>query len=329
MKLSVIIPVYNVEHYLSACLDSVLPVLEAEDELFLIQGISKDQSKQISLDYQARYSQIKVLEQDGKGLSNARNCGLQVAGGDLVVFIDSDDFVETILLQKLLEQLRGLDQLPDIVMTDFSRYYEPSGTRRRIEQIGHRHLEGLDALPALLKGHNCFWNVWRNLYRREFLMEHGLLFLENTYAEDAEYMTRVFLSRPEVWMVDAPFYYYRVGHGGSLMSSASFSRVKQTAEILQLNIQRLRKANTEWSLALAGGFQFEYILNLALIQELPMEDRKNAVKLFDSYRQVLLPTQDQLVRKVAIFINFFGVSCTSLVLMAIKWVKRRLEHRTL
>lgn len=83
MKLSVIVPVYNVEHYLPACLNSILPVLENEDELFLIQGKSTDQSRRISLHYQSSYPQIQVLDQNGRGLSNARNCGLHAASGDL------------------------------------------------------------------------------------------------------------------------------------------------------------------------------------------------------------------------------------------------------
>ena len=268
MKLSVIVPVYNVEHYLPACLNSILPVLENEDELFLIQGKSTDQSRRISLHYQSSYPQIQVLDQNGRGLSNARNCGLHAASGDLILFIDSDDFVETATLQTLLKQLRELERLPDVVMTDFFRCYETIGIKQRMDQIGQRSMKGLDALPAILKGHTCFWNVWRNLYRRDFLVEKQLLFRENTYAEDVDYMTRVFLAKPELWMVDAPFYCYRIGRGGSLMNETSLTRIKQTEEILEESIQRLREVHAIWSQAILSGFQFEYILNLALIQEL-------------------------------------------------------------
>lgn len=327
MKLSVIVPVYNVEYYLPACMKSILPVLECEDELFLIQGKSTDQSRQVSLQYQFEYPQIQVLDQKGRGLSNARNCGLRAANGDLILFVDSDDFVETAVLQRLLKQLRSLERLPDVVMTDFSRYYETTRTKQRIVQIGRRSIKGLDTLPAILKGHTCFWNVWRNLYRREFLIEHELLFRENTYAEDVDYMTRVFLAKPELWMVDAPFYCYRIGRSGSLMNATSLVRVKQTAEILQESIQRLQGANTAWSQALVGEFQFEYILNLALIQELPKEQRREAIALFDHYCQVILPTQDRSVRQVATFIRLFGVSFTAKILAAAKWIKRKRERR--
>lgn len=327
MRLSVIVPVYNVEYYLPTCLNSILPVLECGDELFLIQGKSTDKSWQVSLHYQSLYPHIQVLNQNGRGLSNARNCGLHAASGDLILFVDSDDFVETAALQKLLKQLRGLKNLPDVVMTDFFRCYETTGVKRRIEQIGQRSMKGLDALPTILNGHTCFWNVWRNLYRREFLVERGLLFRENTYAEDVDYMTRVFLSKPELWMIDAPFYCYRIGRSGSLMNATSLTRVKQTVEILEESIQGLRGANTAWSQSLAGGFQFEYILNLALIQELPREQRREATALFDHYRQVILPTQDRAVRQVAKFMRLFGVPFTAKVLAAAKWMKRKRERR--
>ena len=83
MKISVIVPVYNVAPYLAICLNSLLPALAPGDELLLVQGASTDKSKEISLHYKAEYTQVMVLEQNGTGLSNARNCGLQAATGDL------------------------------------------------------------------------------------------------------------------------------------------------------------------------------------------------------------------------------------------------------
>ena len=77
MKISVIVPVYNVAPYLAICLNSLLPALAPGDELLLVQGASTDKSKEISLHYKAEYTQVMVLEQNGTGLSNARNCGLQ------------------------------------------------------------------------------------------------------------------------------------------------------------------------------------------------------------------------------------------------------------
>lgn len=327
MKLSIIVPVYNVEYYLPACMASIFPVLEPADEVLLVQGRSTDQSRQLSLRYQKEHPQVKVLDQDGKGLSNARNCGLKAAAGDMVLFVDSDDFVETAALQTLLHQLRGADQLPDVVMTDFFRCYEAKGTKQRIEQIGPRSLQGLDALPLILNGHTCFWNVWRNLYRREFLEAHELLFWENTYAEDVDYMTRVFLSEPVLWMADAPFYCYRIGRAGSLMNATSLSRVSETEQVLRVSIQKLQKANTSWSRALAGGFQFEYILNLALIQELPKAQRKEAAACFKDYFRVLLPTQDPAVKQIAEVLRLLGVPLVSKMLAAAKWIKRKRERR--
>ena len=111
------------------------------------------------------------------------------------------------------------------------------------------------------------------------------------------------------------------------MNATSLTRVKQTVEILEESIQRLQATNTVWSQALIGGFQFEYILNLALILELPKARRKEAAALFDHYRQVILPTQDRSVRRVAAFMQLFGVSFTAKILAAAKWMKRKRERR--
>lgn len=112
------------------------------------------------------------------------------------------------------------------------------------------------------------------------------------------------------------------------MNATSLTRVKQTAEVLEKSVQRLHGANTAWSRSLVGGFQFEYILNLALIQELPKEQRREATALFKHYRQVILPTKDRSVRQVATFMQLFGVSFTAKILAAAKWMKRKRERRT-
>ena len=135
MKISVIVPVYNVAPYLAICLNSLLPALAPGDELLLVQGASTDKSKEISLHYKAEHTQVMVLEQNGTGLSNARNCGLQAATGDYVLFIDSDDFVETGTLSQLLSSIRKNGTSVDVWMTDYYKHFEANETDQLVEQM--------------------------------------------------------------------------------------------------------------------------------------------------------------------------------------------------
>ena len=265
MKISVIVPVYNVAEYLSICLNSLIPTLNQEDELLLVQGASVDESREISLHYQAEYAQVVVLEQDGTGLSNARNCGLKAATGGYVLFVDSDDFVETDTLSKFLLSIRRNEHYADVWMTDYYKHFEANETDRLAEQIGSRNVSQVQELAKIIPRHQCFWNVWKNIYRRTFLIENGLFFAENTYAEDIDFMTRLFLAKPRIRTVSLPFYHYRIGRSGSLMNKVTLKRIQDTVSVLENSIHRLRYSGFAWIGPFVAGFQFEYLLNLACI----------------------------------------------------------------
>lgn len=327
VKFSIVIPVYNVEFYLPQCLDSILPAITDADEIRLVQGPSGDRSRKISLEYQAQYKSIQILDQNEKGLSNARNCGLQTALGDYILFMDSDDFVDTKTLARLLDAIRNRKYTADLIMTDFYRYFEPSGCTRFIRQIGDRTLTGMDALPQIILGRECFWNVWRNIYRRSFLMEHSLFFKEHTHGEDIEYMTRMFLAEPDLLCVDAPFYYYRMGRKESLMNTDALARVSETAGVLEKSISSLRESDSLWAQAVISGFQLEYLRNLAILQEVPENQRKAAADFACNYREVLRPARDPLARMLAKGLDLLGVSGMARILALAKRMKRKREHR--
>jgi glycosyltransferase involved in cell wall biosynthesis len=105
MLLSVIIPVYNVENYLARCLDSILDQnLDFSNyEIILVNDGSQDKSLDVALEYQKKYSNIKVISQENQGSSVARNAGYALAIGDYLYFMDSDDYVETAVFKNLLD----------------------------------------------------------------------------------------------------------------------------------------------------------------------------------------------------------------------------------
>jgi len=96
--LSIIIPVYNVEQYLKKCLDSILCCNLKDCELLLSMGKSSDRSELLCREYAQKYLFIQFFNQNGKGLSNARNCALDLAKGRYVLFLDSDDYVDSMCL---------------------------------------------------------------------------------------------------------------------------------------------------------------------------------------------------------------------------------------
>lgn len=329
LAFSIIIPVYNVEPYLPACMESVIPVLEDADEIILSLGKSTDRSGESARRYAEEYPGVKLTVQDGTGLSNARNCALRQAKGDFVLFVDSDDFVDTETLKSLLGKIRGGVYRADVVMTDFYRYYETTGKSQLTSQIGSRELVGLDSLPLIAAKRQSFWNVWRSVYRKAFLEKHQLYFRESAHAEDVDFTTRLFLSEPDILFVNAPYYYYRFGREGSLMNSVRYSRVADTVSALSEAVWRLRSCESGWSKVIMSRFQFEYILSMALAQEVPPQEREAALRLFDDYRRILSPTEDLAVAAVRRFLQIAGTGIASRLLLLAKAVKRKREHRTL
>ena len=107
MKLSLIIPVYNVEKYLEECLDSVIMQIIVDMEIILIDDGSKDNSGKICDKYAEKYNFIKVVHKKNEGVSVARNTGIKMAQGNYIFFLDSDDMLAPNILKKIEEDVKS------------------------------------------------------------------------------------------------------------------------------------------------------------------------------------------------------------------------------
>ena len=107
MVISVIVPVYNVEKYLTNCVNSIIKQTYEELEIILINDGSSDNSGIICDDFSKKDNRIKVIHKENGGLSDARNVGIDIATGELITFIDSDDYISKNMLEKLYNALIG------------------------------------------------------------------------------------------------------------------------------------------------------------------------------------------------------------------------------
>lgn len=328
LLLSIIIPVYNVEPYVERCLCSVLACDLSGCEILISLGESTDKSEEVCRDYTERYPLIRTLEQDGRGLSNARNCAMRVARGDYLLFLDSDDYVDGQCLDSIISQLRSGSISADVIVTDF--YREDLRLKRRVPcfQIGVntvRH-EGMDYLPQMLHKRQCFWNVWRYIYRRGFLEENGITFLENRLSEDVDFTTSVFLAQPDILFSHSPYYIYVVGRGQSLMDKPTLKRLTDTVYTLERSIARLRGADFPYAAEMAAQFQFEYILNLALCVEIDRAGQREALGLYRNWRQTLSDSGDPAVRWAKRGIGLTGLRAAAFGLHILKLLRRKVRR---
>ena len=324
MLATIIVPIFNIENYIKQCIDSLLPLLEHNCEIIMVAGNSSDDTNNIAFQYAEQYAGIQLIYQNGKGLSNARNCGLRVAKAEFTVFVDGDDFVDAAVLVRVLDSI--ISNI-DVLMTNFYRNYENNGSEILISEINSNASNGLENLQYIINSHKCFWNVWRNIYRTDFLQKHDIYFLENTYAEDIDYFSRVCIEKPTIQYSQEAFYHYRMDREGSLMNDVPLVRLEQTIHVIEESVQRLRNCKEPWTETVISGFQFEYLLNMVFVCNYSKQQRKQAIKSFTTFHQVLCPACDCLVRWLTRIVSILGIRGVSRVLSMIRRLKRKIEHR--
>lgn len=326
---SIIIPVYNVASYLSRCLDSILRGINDYCEILLILGQSTDQSNVIAYKYSEEFKVIRVIEQKGEGLSNARNVGVEHAKGKYVTYIDSDDFVNS---EKFLNCILFLqkDLKVDVLLTDFQRvlvdYNQIENVYFLLKYMTPRYATQ-DDLKKYLKKRHCFWNVWHYFYLREFLINNNIKFVENRNSEDVDYTTKVWLSEPEMYFWHNPYYYYQVGRKESLMGQVDLKRIEDTIYTLEASISAIENsAQKAYSMLMAEQFRKEYILNISLIDEVEKDKRVLAIELFENWGKILSCSQSFSGCCAFFLIKKLGFFKVSIILHKIKNIKKSLRN---
>lgn len=169
--ISIIVPIYNVELYLHRCIDSILNQTYENLEILLIDDGSKDGCGLICDQYAKNDSRIKVFHIDNQGLSAARNLGFKMSNGQYIGYVDSDDWIEPDMYEKLLGRIE--ETKADVSVCGFWYESEKGDVNKRTYSTD-RVYNDTEALEALLVGelHNYVWN---KLYRRSVLSRGGYL----------------------------------------------------------------------------------------------------------------------------------------------------------
>lgn len=226
MFLSIIIPVYNAETYLAACLDSCLAQRfpSGDYEILCVNDGSTDGSAEILERYAGEDPRIQVITRPNGGVSAARNVGLEAARGEYIWFVDADDFIQHDCLEPLFRILSDgpVDKL----------------------SFGHFEFEkalsdvqAAEAAQGSLRPTSSFLGsmIWESLYRRAFLEQHGLRFREGiSYAEDGLFLYEFSQRKPAVSSIDQVFYYYRRNPASVTRSRSDTARQKRSDSALEV-----------------------------------------------------------------------------------------------
>lgn len=237
MKLSVVVPIYNVEPYLSKCVDSLLAQDMSADEyeIILVDDGSTDVSGTIADEYAERYANICVIHQPNGGLSAARNTGIDAAEGKYIQFVDSDDFLEPNVLGGLVKKMEqdNLDVLRFNYQNINERYevFEPYKDMKPFVDYRDEICDGLTFLTERL-GYACY--AWQFMIKTKLLKPQEHQFKCGIYFEDTEWTPRLLVRARRVTSVGTMAYNYLMRVGSITQAVTEEKKRKVLADKLSL-----------------------------------------------------------------------------------------------
>lgn len=250
MRFSVIVPVYNVEHYLRRCLDSIVNQTFDDYEVVLVDDGSTDASGSICDLYAEKFIFIQTIHQKNTGVSEARNTGLNMALGEWIVFVDSDDWIEPNMLQGLDTQIRKYPS--DIYGFNAKKVFANKTTEKKLLYTP----ENKDIIFSSEKNKfnfyfNSFmqykvgWEVCFHIYRRDLIEYHGLRFSprQEVFAEDFLFTFQYLLRAHNIRLICNIYYNYFQwpdSFSGKVQKQSIFHKLVQWGEYAYKDICRLK-----------------------------------------------------------------------------------------
>lgn len=245
-KISVIIPVYNVEMYLKECLDSLINQTLTDIEIICIDDGSTDNSLQVLKDYAAKDSRFVIETQPNQGQGIARNKAIDIATGEYISFVDPDDWVEEDFFEKVYKKFKETNA--QVVQFDYKIYKEINKRfikksflesskkylRKNLKKESfytwqELHWKSLDAIPLY---------VWDKVYSAKFIKDNNINFAPNKHAEDQIFTLSCLFKASKIGYINECFYNYRIRNNSSVNSVSNdyfciFDNVKLVENLLK------------------------------------------------------------------------------------------------
>ncbi len=229
-KISIIVPVYNVEAYLDKCLNSLVNQTLKEIEIIVVNDGSKDNSELIIKKYKQKDKRIIYLKKENGGLSSARNYGYGKASGEYIGYVDSDDYVSNDMFEKMYNLAKQDNS--DIVMCDFYKKYD----NNTLIPISSMTIYTDDMKKNYVMSSHCAWN---KIYKKNLLNDH--YFIEGMLYEDLSSNPLLVAKINKISYLREPLYYYSI-RDNSIMTNQKFNPkfydILKSAEIVTNKIKK-------------------------------------------------------------------------------------------
>ena len=219
-KVSIVVPIYNVERYLARCLDSCINQSFKDIEIICVNDGSTDKSPEILRAYANLDSRIKIITKENGGLSSARNVGVEAAQGEYILYVDSDDYISHLLLERVYENSQKNNS--DVVVFDYclcrsnveerklltiepfaDKYVNSTFNADSVDDVAYKYV------PA---------SAWIKFYKTDLLKKNSITFDEGLIFEDVSYWAKVFVAARRISYINEPLYSYFVGRDTQIMA---------------------------------------------------------------------------------------------------------------
>lgn len=247
IKVSVVIPAYNVEKYIKQCLDSVINQTLKDIEIICINDGSKDNTLAILQEFAQKDSRIRLIDKVNEGISAARNQGMELARGEYISFIDSDDWIDENYLESLYNTAKKYNS--DLACSSIIRV---TGNRKRKKLIYTKEEFSNDKNKKNeLTNAPIYSYVWNKIYNREKLLQSNVKFPVGRVYEDVIWCLKAIYYMDSVVTVPSAIYYYRK-NPTSIMSTKS----EQNAKDYAISEKEMLEFAKEKDLNLLNGYKY-------------------------------------------------------------------------
>lgn len=273
-KISVIIPVYNVEEYLNKCIDSVIDQKYTNLEIILVDDGSSDKSPQICDEYAEKYDFIKTIHKPNGGAADARNHGIRLATGEYILFIDSDDFIEENSINEISKMIENNDL--DIIFLEAQKRF-PDGSTEPLGAGISNYINGKSKAEVMrflstcpkFQGSACMLLLNSSIFK-----DPEMMFKPGIQAEDIDWCLKAYVGADTFAHCDTMYYNYRQGRIGSVTQSGKANLFLSLLYVIEKWEKKLNDYDEDTNRMIGSALAYEYPILLLLYTRLTSREQK-------------------------------------------------------
>jgi glycosyltransferase involved in cell wall biosynthesis len=332
MKISIVIPIYNVERYLTQSIDSVLGQSYSNIEVILVNDGSPDNSPQICKEYEKKSPLVKLINKTNGGLSEARNVGIMKATGDYIMFLDADDYWSGDFLSELVTFIKKY-QFPDYIFYNYKYYYQKKNIFKdnniHVSKDKLKNKSGISYLHTLLKDNkNYQWFAWAGIIKRSFLIDNQLFFEVGRNYEDVLWTPQVFLNAKSVEYFEKVVYIYRLEREGQITSKLTCENLEDNIYVSNFWYEKLKQIelNKDLKISLMKNFAVRFFVSIWYLDFLTLNEKKEIIQELQDKRYILNYRNSIISKFTKVICEIMGFSNCSKVFKRIIQLKRTLKN---